>query len=114
MGGDFVLPAASWLLLGCSEASCRCKGELIQGKGRRSRGRVKMRGEVYLICKECYAGIGGCLALRAIQVVWGTTFPSVGRFPSMLASGRLLQTLSHAACLLPTRLEARRRTPPFN
>ena len=33
VGGDFVLPAASWLLLGCPEANCRCRGELIQGKG---------------------------------------------------------------------------------
>ena len=32
---------------------------LFKGKGRGGRGRVKMRGEVYLIYKECYAGIGG-------------------------------------------------------
>lgn len=53
VGGDFVLPAASWLLLGCPETSCRCRGELIQGKGRGGRGRVGMQGEAYLIYKEC-------------------------------------------------------------
>lgn len=53
VGGDFVLPEASWLLLGCPEASCRCRGELIQGKGRGGSARVKMWGEAYLICKEC-------------------------------------------------------------
>ena len=73
-----------------------------------------MRGEAYLIYKECYAGIGGGPASRAIQVGWGTASPAVGHFPSVLASGRLLQMLLRAAHLLPTRLEARRLTPPFD
>lgn len=89
VGGDFVLPAASWLQLGCPEASCLSRGELVQGKGEGGSARGWMRGEAYLIYKECYAGIGGGPASRAIQVGWGTASPAVGRFPSMLASVRL-------------------------
>ena len=52
--GDFVLLVLSWLLVGYSEASCRCRGELIQGKGRGGSARVKMWCEVHLIYMECF------------------------------------------------------------
>ena len=114
VGEGLALPVVSWLLAGCPQASSRQRASVLQTKGRGGRGRVKMRGEAYLIYKECSAGIGGGLASRAIQVGWGTASPAVGHFPSVLASGRLLQMLLRAAHLLPTRLEARRCTPPFD